>query len=247
VKTDTGPDLQAMRNALAPQDTMVDQGTLRFYVARREARVDVRFAVLSPDGSLDHPERESLWLLTAALCDEGLRMVEQEHGSGEDGTQFFPLLARHLAAARPLLPLPDPMDVRYLTFGRYDFRVRRFSDGFRAPVRVDRRLTWSDAAPASWLHVFDGEFHPGGLGYSPALRTVATTETFIRGWGQIEHLVHFAAYASLTSDAPFGEVVAKLTRLLAWGGEAPAQRHEMEMAAPDLEALAAMFFDGGGR
>lgn len=216
---DTGPDLKAIRNALAPQDTMVDQGALRFYVARREARVDVRFTLLRPDGSLDHPETEPLWLLTAALCDDGLRMVEQEHGSGEDNTQFFPLLAQHLAAAHPLLPLPDPVAVRYLTVGGLDFRVRQFAGGFRAPVRVDRRVGWKDAAPAFWLHAFDAEFMPGGLGYSPALRTVATSETFVRAWGQLEHLVHFAAYASLASPDPSILVLSRLTRLLAWGAD----------------------------
>lgn len=216
---ETIEELQALRNALAPQETMLDEGNLRFYVARREARIDVRFAIIRPDGSLDHPEMEPLWLLTAALCGDGLRMIDQERGSGEPGAQWLPLLAKHLGAARPLLPLPDPKAVRYLTVGGLDFRVRLFAGGFVAPVRVDRRVTWKDEAPASWVHAFDGEFVVGVLGREPALRVVSSTETFVRAWGQVEHLVHFAAYASLVSDAPSAEVLSRVLRLVAWGAD----------------------------
>lgn len=210
--------IQAMRAGLAAQVTTYDEGGLRLHVTRREARVDVAFETVTPEGAVRHPDMEPLWALTALLCDEGLRLVEQEMGSGEDATQLFPTLARHLAE-RPVAPMVDPTDERYLRVGAYDLRARRFNRGVTESVRVDLRVSWKDGAPDAWLHVFDGElvFHP--LGGSPSLRVTAESEVFSPAWGQVEHLVRFATYAALLSEAASADVLRQLGETVAWGDD----------------------------
>ncbi len=209
-------DVKALEAALAPQETTFDEGGLRFYVVRLESRVDVRFRTLGREGAPLHDDMEPLWLLTAVLCGDGLRMIEQENGSGEDGAQFFLLLEKHLLA-HPPLPMPTPVDVCCVQVSGHNFRARRFNQGWGEAVRVDLRVEWKDGAPASWLHAFDAELMPVLLGHAASLRVGATSEMFVRAWGQIEHLVRFGVYAALVSAASSAEIAGKLPSLLAWG------------------------------
>lgn len=210
--------IRAIEAAMAVQETTFDEHGLRFYVERREARIDVRFCILDRESAPLHPDMKPLWLVTALRRDDGLQLVEQENGSGEDAAQFFPSLMAHLDA-NPPLPMPDPTDARYLVVSGYDFRVRRFNRGFGEAVRVDLRVGWKDKAPASWMYAFDAELMPSLFGHSAALHVTDTAEMFVRPWGQIEHLVRFAAYASLVSNAPSAVIADQLPKLLLWGSD----------------------------
>lgn len=211
---ETAPDPKAIAAALAPQETTYDEGGLRFYVTRREARVDVRFRTLR-EATPDHPDMEPLWLLTAIVCDDGLRLIDQEQGSGEDAEQFFPSLAAHLAA-NPLGPMPDALDARYLVVSGLDFRARRFSRGFGEMIRVDLRVKWKDGTAPSWLHAIDAELMPSMLGHAATLTVRAASMMHLRNWGQIQHLVPFATYCSFLSRGPSETITAQLTDYLKW-------------------------------
>lgn len=210
--------IKAVRAALAAQETTYDEGGLRLYVARREARVDVSFRTLDREGAAMHPDMEPLWLLTALLAPDGLRMVQQEMGSGEDDTQFFPSLARHLDA-NPVPPVTEPTDARYLRVGAYHLRVRRFNRGWIESVRVDLRVSWPDGAPDAWMHAFDGKLVAHPLGGEPALRVTAESEVLSPHWGQVEHLVRFAAYSALRTTVASDEAMRRVADLVTWGAD----------------------------
>lgn len=208
--------IKAMRAALAAQETTYDEGGLRLYVTRREARVDVAFRTVNRDGAELHPDMEPLWLLTALVAPDGLRMVQQEMGSGEDDTQFFPSLARHLDA-NPVPPVTEPTDTRYLSVGAYHLRARRFNRGWAESVRVDLRVTWKGGGPEAWMHAFDAELKGHPLGGAPSLHVTAESEVLSPQWGQVEHLARFAAYAALATTAASDVAMRRIGGLVAWG------------------------------
>lgn len=217
-KGDPGTNIKALKASLASQETTFDEGGLRFYVTRREARIDVTFRTLDRANAANADDMDPMWLLTALLCDDGLRLIEQEMGSGEDAQQFFPSLEKHLAA-HPALPLPEVLDTRFTQVSGLCLRVRRLNGGFAAPVRVDLRCRWKDGSPDSWMHAFDAELLPSMLGHAAALRVTDTSEVFVMSWGQAEHLARFAAYAALVSTVPCDVVTEQLPKVIAWGAD----------------------------
>ena len=207
------------RFGLEPQVTSYDEGGLRLYVTRREARVDVSFRSLDGRGVPRYNHRTPLWLLTALETPSaGLRLLEQTPGTGEEATTLLLGLARHLAA-NPPTTVSDPTDVRYLQVYGLRLRARRFGRGLTQRVRVDRCVTWKDGAPPSWSHVFDGALVLSVAGQTPFLRVEETSEQFSSHWGQVEHLVRFAVYAAFVSAAPAADVMRDVAARInaAWG------------------------------
>lgn len=213
---DPGTNIKALKAALAPQETTFDEGGLRFYVTRREARVDVTFRTLDRANAANADDMDPMWLLTGFLCDDGLRLIEQEMGSGEDAEQFFPSLEKHLAA-NPVLPLPEALDVRFLVVADLRFRARRFNRGFGEMIRVDLRFAAQGDAPALFLHAFDAEFMPSMMGYSATLAVKSTSALPLPAWGQIQHLVPWAVSASFASNNASDVIVEQLPNFLKWG------------------------------
>lgn len=210
-----GADMKALAAALAPQETTFDEWGIRWYVTRREHRVDVSLRTLDREHNEHFAGQPPLWSCTAALAADGLRLIKQECGSGEDITQLFPSLQKHLDA-NPVLVLPAPTDERYLRVSGLPLRVRRFNRGITESVRVDWQAAWKDDTAPTWLHAFDAELIFAPFEASPYLRIGAESEVWVKGWGQLEHLTRFAVYAALVSKAPASEVVGKLPSLLEW-------------------------------
>lgn len=211
---ESAPNPKAIAAALAPQETTYDEGGLRFYVTRREQRVDVSFRSVR-EGEAMYPGMEPLWLFTALLHDDGIGLVQQEGGSGEDATQFFPSLTKHLAA-HPIAPAPEAVDARFLIVADLHFRARRFNRGFGEIIRVDLRIGEKEGVRESFLHAFDAEFVPSMMGHAATLTVGTTSSLPLPAWGQIKHLVPWAVSASFATERPCEEITAQLPDFLNW-------------------------------
>lgn len=209
-----------LAGALAPQLTHYDEGGLRLYVTRREARVDVSFRSLDRDGTPRFLNMDPPWLLTALETVRGLRLLEQNPGPGEEAALMLPGLARHLAA-HPLVPMPGAADVRYLRVCGFVLRARRMTRGRVEPIRVDCRVDWKDGLDSSWAHGFDGVL-VHGIGGGASLRIDHTSMMFAPSWGQVEHLARFAIYAAFVTTASAEVVLRPLPDRIVWGHDEAA-------------------------